>query len=142
MTPYPGTAFILWVVETFTIGQLAHGAGVNIETIRYYERRGLLREPPRSAAGYRQYSRDDLWRLEFIARAKQLGFTLTEIANLVGGPTGAGAAASVSALARGKIEALEEQRRALDETRSRLTRLIDVCRDPSSEDCMALRVTR
>ena len=56
LTPYPGTALILEVVETFTIGQLAHGAGVNIETIRYYERRGLLREPPRSAAGYRQYS--------------------------------------------------------------------------------------
>ena len=57
---------------------------MNVETIRYYERRGLLREPPRTHAGYRQYSGADLWRLQFIARAKQMGFTLAEIATLVG----------------------------------------------------------
>jgi DNA-binding transcriptional MerR regulator len=140
LTPYPGTALILWKVETFTIGQLAHGVGVNIETIRYYERRGLLREPPRSAAGYRQYSTDDRWRLEFIARAKQLGFTLTEIAGLVGEHAGTCSADSVLALAHSKIETLDERRRALDETRSRLARLVDVCQDSASEDCTALRV--
>ena len=58
---------------------------MHIETVRYYESRGLLRDPPRSAAGYRQYSHGDLWRLQFIARAKRLGFTLTEIASLVRG---------------------------------------------------------
>jgi MerR family mercuric resistance operon transcriptional regulator len=63
-------------VETLTIGQLAREAGVNIETIRYYERRRLLQEPPRTSSGYRQYSSTDLWRLQFITRAKQLGFTL------------------------------------------------------------------
>ena len=140
LTPYRGTAFILGVVETLTIGQLAHGAGVNIETVRYYERRGLLRDPPRSAAGYRQYSGDDLWRLEFITRAKQLGFTLAEVAGLVGGQGSATSADSVLSMARSKIEALDERRRALDETRSRLVRLIDVCEDPTSEDCTALRV--
>lgn len=140
MTPYPGTALILGVVETFSIGQLAQGAGVNIETVRYYERRGLLREPPRTAAGYRQYSADDLWRLEFIGRAKQLGFTLAEIANLVGGGKGSDSADSITCMARGKIAALDERRRALDEIRLRLTRLIDVCEDPDSEDCAALRL--
>jgi DNA-binding transcriptional MerR regulator len=57
-------------VETYTVGQLAREADVNIETIRYYERRGLLRQPPRTDGGYRQYSETDLWSLQFIARAK------------------------------------------------------------------------
>jgi DNA-binding transcriptional MerR regulator len=140
LTPYRGTAFTLVGVETFTIGQLAHRAGVNLETVRYYERRGLLAEPPRSPAGYRQYSAGDLWRLQFIARAKRLGFTLTEVANLLAGHDSCDTADSVALLARAKIEALNEQQRALEETRARLARLIDICGDPTSEDCRALRV--
>ncbi|MCH7939031.1 MAG: MerR family transcriptional regulator, partial [Candidatus Marinimicrobia bacterium] len=58
-----------------TTSQLANSAGVNVETLRYYERRGLLPEPPRRASGYRQYSQDDVARLQFIKRAKDLGFT-------------------------------------------------------------------
>ncbi len=127
-------------MESFSIGQLARRAGVNVETVRYYERRGLLREPPRSAAGYRQYSDDDLWRLEFIARAKRLGFTLAEVTSLVGGQGSAGSADSILSMARAKVEVLDERRRVLDETRSRLTRLIGICEDPASEDCRALRV--
>ncbi|MPY94460.1 MAG: MerR family transcriptional regulator, partial [Acidimicrobiia bacterium] len=63
-------------VGTFTVGQLAREAGVNVETIRYYERRGLLPSPPRTHAGDRRYSEDDIWRLAFVRRAKDLGFTL------------------------------------------------------------------
>jgi DNA-binding transcriptional MerR regulator len=140
LTPYCGTAFRLVLVETFTIGQLAQEAGVNVETIRYYERRGLLRDPPRTSAGYRQYSATDLWRLQFIARAKSLGFTLSEIAGLVGHGSGT-TADSVVFIARAKIGALDERRRELDEIRSRLERLLDVCEDSASEDCTALRVT-
>jgi MerR family mercuric resistance operon transcriptional regulator len=121
------------------IGQLADEAGVNVETVRYYERRGLLREPPRTDVGYRQYSATDLWRLEFIARAKRMGFTLTEIGSLLDSE-GGGGAEDVASLARAKIVALDEHRRGLDETRSRLERLIVVCRDPDSEDCTALRL--
>jgi DNA-binding transcriptional MerR regulator len=128
-------------VESLTIGQLADEAGVHIETVRYYERRGLLRDPPRSAAGYRQYSAEDLWRLQFIARAKRLGFTLTEIANLVEDHDGGELADSVLALAHEKMDALNQQRQALEETRARLARLIDICEDPGSEDCLALKVT-
>jgi DNA-binding transcriptional MerR regulator len=128
-------------VESLTIGQLADEAGVHIETVRYYERRGLLRDPPRSAAGYRQYSAEDLWRLQFIARAKRLGFTLTEIANLVENHDGGELADSVLALAHEKMDALNQQRQALEETRARLARLIDICEDPGSEDCLALKVT-
>ena len=125
---------------TFTIGALAHEAGVPIETIRYYERRGLLRDPPRSAAGYRQYSATDLWRLQFIARAKQMGFTLAEIGSLVGEDAG-GTADSVLSMARSKIAALDVRQAAIEETRARLLRLIDICADPTNEDCTALRLS-
>jgi DNA-binding transcriptional MerR regulator len=130
-------------VESLTIGQLAHEAGVHVETVRYYERRGLLREPPRTAAGYRQYTAADLWRLQFIARAKQLGFTLSEVAQLAGAHDSDDSDDSADAVleaARAKLRALDERQKELDATRMRLARLIDVCADPASEDCRALRV--
>ena len=127
-------------MEVLTIGQLADEAGVNVETIRYYERRGLLREPPRTTAGYRQYSATDLWRLQFIARAKQMGFTLAEITTLAG-PDDSGSAQDVRLIARAKIVALDEHQKRLEYTRSQLERLVDICEDPNSEDCMALRVS-
>src|SRR5262247_4308641 len=73
--------------EPLSLGALARDAGVNPETIRYYERRGLLPEPPRTPAGYRQYSAADAERVALILRAKDLGFTLAEIGELLdGGP--------------------------------------------------------
>ena len=127
-------------METFSIGQLAHHAGVNIETVRYYERRGLLRESPRSTSDYRQYSTIDLRRLQFIARAKQLGFTLAEIASLVGDHDSSETTESVLIMARSKVQELDRHRKELDDARSRLERLIDSCEDPKNEDCAALRV--
>ena len=165
MTPYQGTGHSLAIVESLTISQLAHEAGVHVETVRYYERRGLLREPPRTPAGYRQYAAADLRRLQFIARAKQLGFTLAEVARLAGDHDGGASTSTDSAsddsdsdyadrdtdradrdtadsvlrAARAKLRALDERQRELDETRLRLSRLIDICEDPTSEDCLALR---
>jgi MerR family transcriptional regulator, copper efflux regulator len=69
--------------ETFTIGELARRAGVNIQTVRYYERRELLDEPRRRDSGYRMYDTSVLQRLRFIRRAQELGFTLSEIAELL-----------------------------------------------------------
>ena len=66
-----------------TIGQLARAAEVGVETIRYYEKRGLLAEPRRAPSGYRRYSPDALRRVQFIRRAKELGFTLREIGALL-----------------------------------------------------------
>lgn len=66
-----------------TIGQLAEQAGVNVETIRYYERRALLAEPPRTPGGYRQYDPAAVRRIAFIRHAQELGFTLDEIAELL-----------------------------------------------------------
>ena len=68
---------------TRTIGELAEAAGVAVDTVRFYERRGLLPAPPRTASGYRQYDDDALDRLRFILRAKELGFTLAEIDGLM-----------------------------------------------------------
>jgi MerR family copper efflux transcriptional regulator len=70
-------------METYSIGQLAKKANVNLETIRYYERRGLLAEPPRNKSGHRQYSIKDLRRTEFIKRTQSLGFSLHEISGLL-----------------------------------------------------------
>ena len=70
-------------METFTAGKLAKKAGVNIETLRFYERRGLMPEPVRRESGYRQYSQKDVARLQFIKRAKELGFSLKEIGELL-----------------------------------------------------------
>lgn len=65
------------------IGELAHRAGVGIDTVRYYERQALLPVPQRLASGYRRYDRDDVARLHFVRRAKALGFKLVEIRDLL-----------------------------------------------------------
>jgi MerR family copper efflux transcriptional regulator len=70
-------------MAAMTIGRLAKDAGVNIDTIRYYERNGLLPKPVRRASGYREYTAADLDRLSFIRRSKDLGFSLAEIAELL-----------------------------------------------------------
>ncbi|HEY6474183.1 MAG TPA: MerR family transcriptional regulator [Acidimicrobiales bacterium] len=128
-------------MKVLSIGQLAEAAGVHVETIRYYERRGLLPEPPRSAGGYRQYGPDDLWRLEFVGRAKALGFTLTEVGELLQEDT-RNDVGSVRAIVLRKLEAIEARQRELAGVRVRLERLADICADPDSDDCGALRLTR
>ena len=70
--------------KPYTIGSLARAAGVGIQTVRFYERKGLLAQPPRSGPAYRQYSADHLSRIRFIRRAQALGFSLKEIKALLG----------------------------------------------------------
>lgn len=70
-------------MSAYTIGQLARLSGTGVETIRYYERGGLIDEPPRRASGYRQYPENTLSRLRFIRHAKALGFTLKDIKELL-----------------------------------------------------------
>jgi Hg(II)-responsive transcriptional regulator len=70
-------------MDMLSIGQVAQRAGVGVETVRFYEREGLLEEPPRRASGYRQYSEQVVTRLRFIKRAKLLGFSLKEITELL-----------------------------------------------------------
>jgi len=66
-----------------TIGQVAKRSGIGIETVRFYERKGLVEEPPRTDSGYRQYPEDVVARIQFIRRAKELGFKLKEISELL-----------------------------------------------------------
>ena len=70
-------------IEAFTIGRLAQEVGINLETVRFYERQGVLPKPPRSASGYRLFPADTGRRLRFIKRAQELGFSLSEIRELL-----------------------------------------------------------
>jgi MerR family copper efflux transcriptional regulator len=122
---------------TMTIGELASVARVNIETIRYYEREGILPEPPRTASGYRQYTDADRWRLAFIRRGKTLGFTLKEIAELLG----AGEQRSVDEvvlLAEKRLALVERDIVALSASRDQLRRLIETCATGSGDDSLDL----
>ena len=69
--------------ETLTIGVLAEAAGVNVETIRFYQRKGLMQEPDRPLGGIRRYGEADMARVRFIKSAQRLGFSLDEIADLL-----------------------------------------------------------
>jgi Hg(II)-responsive transcriptional regulator len=71
------------IMKPLTIGRLAEQADVGVDTVRFYERRGLLPEPDRTPAGYRIYAGDTVARLRFIRRAKSLGFSLDEIKTLL-----------------------------------------------------------
>ncbi|OFV94895.1 MAG: hypothetical protein A3F68_01705 [Acidobacteria bacterium RIFCSPLOWO2_12_FULL_54_10] len=70
-------------MKQFSIGEVARYGGVGVETIRFYEREGLIAEPPRKESGYRQYTQETVVRLRFIQRAKDLGFSLREIKELL-----------------------------------------------------------
>jgi DNA-binding transcriptional MerR regulator len=69
--------------KALRIGEVAGRAGVNVQTLRFYERRGLLPEPPRRASGYREYAPESVRRVRFIKRAQELGFTLAEVEELL-----------------------------------------------------------
>src|SRR5690606_37677014 len=110
------------------IGQLASQAGVAIDTVRYYERQGLLPPPERRASGYRQYGQQDITRLRFIRRAKDLGFSLQEIQDLLRiSATPDASRADVRALAQHRLADIERRMRELDAMRSTLSTLVGEC---------------
>ncbi len=114
--------------KRLTIGQVANGAGVGVETIRFYEREGLIPEPPRTPAGYRQYAADTVERLRFIQRAKELGFSLRETQELLALRLGqAGSAADVRVRAAEKVQDISAKIRDLQAMRDSLTALLSAC---------------
>ena len=125
-----------------TIGQLARSAGVGVETIRFYERRGLLEDPPRLASGYRQYPPTTTARLRFIRRAKELGFSLTEIRELLS--IRVDSATSCEAVERrleAKVEEIVERIADLRRIMEALQELASTCRDQEHmEMCPVLRM--
>ncbi len=124
-----------------TIGQFAEAAGVPTDTIRYYERRGLLAEPRRTPGGYRDYDADALRRLRALRRAQALGFTLDEASDLLALSHDAGAnAEAVRQRTVEKIADLDARIADLERTRSALVDLADAChgRDTARADCPVL----
>lgn len=127
---------------TITIGELASRTGVGIETIRFYEKKGLIPDPERSHSGYRQYPEDAVRRIRFVLHAKDLGFSLAEIGELLSLRVDSrGGCASVKEKAQKKIDDMEQRIEILTAMRARLSRLIGSCeaREPTSE-CPILEV--
>ena len=126
---------------SLTIGTVAKRAGVPIDTIRYYEREGLLPEPLRRASGYRSYNESAIKRLRFIRRAKDLGFTLEEIRDLLAlSSDRRGGVKAVRKRAEQRLADIEARIAELVRIRAGLQQLIEACPghgDP--EHCPILR---
>ena len=123
-----------------TIGKVARSAGLAIDTVRYYEREGLLEKPARTASGYRHYTPEAVARLRFIRQAKELGFTLAEIRELLTLKVAPGkSCADVKARTEAKIADVEQRIAQLDRMKRALAKLATACsgRGPTS-DCPIL----
>ena len=114
------------MVAELTIGRLAAKAGVNVETIRYYQRRGLMSEPAKPANGQRHYGAEAIKRVRFIKRAQALGFTLEEIGGLLDLDE-ARACSETRELAARKLEVIENKLADLKAMRQALARLLRQC---------------
>ena len=114
--------------SNLTIGKVAKQAGVGIETLRFYERKGLIQEPARLDSGYRQYEPDMPKRIRFIKRAQDLGFTLKEVKELLGLRINPKAPCiTVKGRAEAKIEEIELKVRDLNRMKRSLKKLAAVC---------------
>lgn len=122
-------------MQGITIGKLAQRANIGIETVRYYERRGLIANPPRRPSGYRQYPPEAIHRLRFIRRAKNLGFSLEEIRELLLLRSHSSEnRAQVRAKARAKIEEIDRRIDDLKRMRGALADLADDCKHGADSD--------
>lgn len=120
--------------------EAAAQAAVGVETLRYYERRGLLAEPERSGAGYRSWSPDAVRAVRFIKRAQEVGFSLTDVEELLhlaeGGP---GSCEMVRAMARQRLSDLQRRIADVEAMRDALARLVATCeRPPGQRECPLL----
>jgi MerR family copper efflux transcriptional regulator len=115
-------------MKSFTIGHLAKAANVSVETVRFYERKGLLQTPERKHSAYRQYDGNAVDRLKFIRRAQQVGFTLKEIEDLLGLRDNPDAQrADVRERALNKIAEINAKISDLQAMRKSLTNLLNSC---------------
>ena len=119
-----------------TIGGVARRAGVGIETVRFYERRELIDEPPRRESGYRQFPEETVLRIRFIKHAQELGFSLREIKELLALRLDAGARClDVRERAEAKISEIDAKIRSLRTMKRALTKLTAACsgKGPATE---------
>jgi Hg(II)-responsive transcriptional regulator len=115
-------------MEKLRTAQVAELAGVNVETLRFYERKGILPEPPRRASGYREYPPETVERVRFVKRAQELGFSLSEVQDLLGLRETAGAkSVRVRRVAEAKLEEIDLKIRDLEAMKQSLTELLCAC---------------
>ncbi|MBS1800300.1 MAG: Hg(II)-responsive transcriptional regulator [Acidobacteria bacterium] len=114
------------MTDEMTIGTLAIHGGVNVETIRYYQRRGLLHEPSKPSGGFRRYSTETVKRVRFIKRAQALGFTLEEITGLLALDERRACLETRQAAAQ-KLALIEEKISDLSRIKKSLARLVHAC---------------
>lgn len=122
------------------IGSVAEAAGVEVSTVRYYERRGLLAEPPRTSSGYRQYDETVVDRIRFVRQAQDLGFTLEEIEELLAlRVEDSSSCGVVEEATRAKLRSVDAKIRELRRLRGVLARLVRSCEaKESTEECPVL----
>ena len=127
-------------MTALTSSKLARAAGVNVETLRYYIRRGLLPEPPRRESGYRMYPPENVERLRFIKSAQELGFTLEEIQQLLSLRVDENATAGdVRRQAQEKVIQIDAKIAALQQMRDALAHLVEQCHgEGPTSDCPIL----
>jgi Cu(I)-responsive transcriptional regulator len=125
---------------TLTIGSVARQAGLGIQTVRFYEREGLIDAPPRSSSGYRAYDDRAVHRLRFIRRAQELGFTLKEIRELIELESDQDADCDqVRGIANAKLAIVENKIADLQRMQIALQTMVDSCRGPGPiRDCVLM----
>lgn len=122
------------MTERLSIGQLAAMADVGVETVRYYQRQGLLEQPSKALGGQRRYAHDHVKRLRFIKRAQALGFTLAEINDLLQLADGS-CCPEVRSMAVHKVQLIEAKLAVLTALHQALNELIRECDANSSDTC-------
>ncbi len=129
-------------MDGLTIGTLAREGEVNIETIRFYERKGLIQKPPRNESGYRQFPIETLERIKFIRNAKELGFSLKEVSELLSlRLTPNTSCADVQKKAEEKIAEIEDKIKSLVKIKKALKNLTSACnRGAPVDECHFLEV--
>jgi Cu(I)-responsive transcriptional regulator len=126
-----------------TIGSLARKTGTKVQTIRYYEQIGLMPEPGRTAGGQRRYGDDELDRLAFIRHARQLGFSLEAIRELLDlSDYPHRPCLEADAIARRQLKQVEQRLARLEALRTELQRMVHECSGGQTADCRVLEVLR
>jgi Cu(I)-responsive transcriptional regulator len=130
-------------MSAFTIGQLAKATGTAVETVRYYEKIGLLPAPPRTSGNYRSYGDDALQRLSFARRARDLGFSLDQVRALLSLADDRNrSCAEVDALASRQLATVDQKIADLQALRHELAGLIDQCSRGTVANCLILEALR
>ncbi|WP_340148358.1 helix-turn-helix domain-containing protein [uncultured Sneathiella sp.] len=127
-------------IKNFGIGALSRETGCNIETIRYYERIGLIPEPPRSNGGHRSYSRDHLRQLAFVMRSRALGFSISEIRQLLSLMDDNNSCEQLQSITVRHLKEINRKIEELTRLRSVLESAADKCAGGTATDCPVIDI--